>query len=60
MALVRWGTRPEQEELIATLGTIVETVAEHQFKAPAIAVVGKVVHFRDHLSKLSQVAALSQ
>jgi uroporphyrin-III C-methyltransferase len=26
IALVRWGTRPEQEELIGTLGTIVEQV----------------------------------
>jgi uroporphyrin-III C-methyltransferase len=43
IALVRWGTRPEQEELIGTLDTIVRQVEETQFEAPAIAIVGKVV-----------------
>jgi uroporphyrin-III C-methyltransferase len=43
VALVRWGTRPEQEELIGTLGTIVQQVEERSFGAPAIAVIGKVV-----------------
>ena len=43
VALVRWGTRPEQEELVGTLSTIVALVEERQFRAPAIAVIGKVV-----------------
>jgi uroporphyrin-III C-methyltransferase len=43
VALIRWGTRPDQEELIGTLGTIVSQVEESQFGAPAIAVIGNVV-----------------
>ena len=33
IALVRWGTRPEQEELIGELGTIVESVEKNGFEA---------------------------
>jgi uroporphyrin-III C-methyltransferase len=44
IALVRWGTRPEQEELIGKLGTIVESVEKTGFRAPAIAVIGSVVN----------------
>jgi uroporphyrin-III C-methyltransferase len=43
VALIRWGTRPDQEELIGTLGTIVAQVEAAQFEAPAIAIVGDVV-----------------
>lgn len=43
IALIRWGTCPNQEELVGTLGTIVERVAETGFSAPAIAVIGAVV-----------------
>jgi uroporphyrin-III C-methyltransferase len=43
IALVRWGTRPEQEELIGELGTIVEEVEKNGFTAPAIVVIGAVV-----------------
>jgi uroporphyrin-III C-methyltransferase len=52
IALVRWGTRPEQEELIATLGTVVKVVADRQFQAPAIAIVGAVVNFPEHLKSI--------
>lgn len=50
IALVRWGTRPDQEELIGTLATIVKQVEESQFEAPAIAVIGKVVDLHSILS----------
>ncbi|WYL95045.1 MAG: uroporphyrinogen-III C-methyltransferase [Gloeotrichia echinulata IR180] len=50
IALVRWGTRPEQEELIGKLGTIVEQVEQTEFGAPAIAVIGSVVHMHSILS----------
>jgi uroporphyrin-III C-methyltransferase len=51
IALIRWGTRPEQEELTGTLSTIVAQVEERQFSAPAIAVIGEVVHLHDLLSQ---------
>ncbi|MUG99558.1 uroporphyrinogen-III C-methyltransferase [Scytonema sp. UIC 10036] len=44
IALVRWGTRPDREELIGVLGTIVEQVEATQFAAPAIVVIGPVVN----------------
>ncbi|BDI14574.1 uroporphyrin-III C-methyltransferase [Nostoc cf. commune SO-36] len=50
IALVRWGTRPEQEELIGTLETIVKQVEETGFGAPAIAVIGQVVNMHSILS----------
>ena len=49
VALVRWGTTPEQETLTGTLADIVKKVEEAQFKAPAIIVVGDVVNLRDRL-----------
>lgn len=50
IALVRWGTRPEQTELIGTLGTIIEQIQETQFEAPAIAIIGKTVNLHSVLS----------
>jgi uroporphyrin-III C-methyltransferase len=50
IALIRWGTRPEQEELIGTLNTIVDQVEAAQFGAPAIAVIGAVVNLHNVLS----------
>jgi uroporphyrin-III C-methyltransferase len=52
IALVRWGTRPEQEALVATLETVVALVANRQFQAPAIAIVGAVVNFPNHLQAI--------
>jgi uroporphyrin-III C-methyltransferase len=52
IALIRWGTRPEQEELIGSLGTIIEQIEAAQFEAPAIAIVGKVVHLQQKLPTL--------
>lgn len=50
VALVRWGTTPQQETLVATLGTVVQRVQEAGFKAPAIIVVGQVVALRERLA----------
>jgi uroporphyrin-III C-methyltransferase len=43
IALIRWGTTPQQEELIGTLATIGRQIEETGFEAPAIAVIGAVV-----------------
>lgn len=50
IALVRWGTRPDQEELIGTLATIVEQIEATNFAAPAIAVIGSVVNLHEILA----------
>lgn len=50
IALVRWGTRPDQQELVGTLGTILGQVEAAEFQAPAIAVIGSVVNLHGVLS----------
>jgi uroporphyrin-III C-methyltransferase len=50
VALVRWGTRPEQEELIGTLATVAQQIAATGFSAPAIAIIGKVVNLHTLLA----------
>ncbi|NJM99303.1 MAG: uroporphyrinogen-III C-methyltransferase [Phormidesmis sp. RL_2_1] len=55
VALIRWGTRPEQDELIGTLENIVEKVRVSGFQSPAITVVGKVVDLRANLAAASPV-----
>ncbi|WP_267384077.1 uroporphyrinogen-III C-methyltransferase [Cyanobacterium sp. uoEpiScrs1] len=50
IALIRWGTRPEQTELIGTLETIIEQVQQTQIGAPAIALIGKTVNLHSILS----------
>ena len=49
IALIRWGTRTEQETLTGVLSDIVERVKTADFKAPAITVVGEVVNLREKL-----------
>ncbi|NER35502.1 MAG: uroporphyrinogen-III C-methyltransferase [Oscillatoria sp. SIO1A7] len=50
VALIRWGTRPDQEELLGTLGTIVERVEATGFEAPAVVVIGQVVNLQQVLA----------
>jgi uroporphyrinogen III methyltransferase/synthase len=47
VAIVREGTKPTQETLVGTLGTIVDDVERTQFAAPAVVVVGTVVNERE-------------
>lgn len=49
VALVRWGTRAEQEVLVGTLSDIADKARTAFFKAPAITIVGEVVNLRQKL-----------
>lgn len=49
VALVRWGTRVEQQTIVGTLETIEATVREANFQPPAVIVVGEVVLQREKL-----------
>ena len=49
VAIVREGTKPTQETLVATLATIVADVERTRFAAPAIVVVGNVVNERESI-----------
>ena len=51
IAMVRWGTRPEQEELVGTLETMTAQMEAASFGAPAIAVIGHVVDLHEILSQ---------
>ncbi len=49
VALIRWGTRPEQRTLTGDLANIAALAREADFKNPAIIVVGEVVKLRERL-----------
>lgn len=49
IALIRWGTRPEQQVVTATLETVVEEVKRVSLTSPAIIIVGQVVTLRETL-----------
>ena len=49
-ALVRWGTTPEQETLVGTVGDIADLAREKKMKPPAVLVVGGVVELREKLN----------
>lgn len=49
-AVIRWGTKPEQEALVTTVGAAAEDVAKNGLKPPAIFIVGEVVGLRDKLA----------
>lgn len=50
IALIRWGTRVEQQKLVGILDTIVDQIEATKFSAPAIAVIGNVVELESILS----------
>jgi uroporphyrinogen III methyltransferase/synthase len=49
VAIIREGTKPQQETLVATLATIVAEVERTGFSAPAIVVIGEVVRERERI-----------
>lgn len=49
VALIRWGTTPNQETITGTLKNITEKVKVANFKPPAITIVGDVVSLREKL-----------
>jgi uroporphyrinogen III methyltransferase/synthase len=50
VALVRWATTGRQETLVGTLQDIAQKAVASGFEAPAVAVFGEVVVFRDKLN----------
>ncbi len=50
IALIRWGTCPNQSELVGTFATILSQMVEVEFEAPAITVIGNVVNLHGLLA----------
>lgn len=55
VALVRWGTRSEQETLVGTLHDIVEKAAHRRLSSPVVTIIGEVVSLRDQLRWFGEV-----
>ena len=53
-AVIRWGTKPEQQVLVTTVGQAAEDVAKQGIKPPAIFIVGDVVNLRKELAWFDQ------
>ncbi|MBP2645252.1 MAG: uroporphyrin-III C-methyltransferase [Firmicutes bacterium] len=49
-AVIRWGTKPEQEVLVTTLGEAAQETARRGIKPPAIFIVGDVVSLRKDIA----------
>jgi uroporphyrinogen III methyltransferase/synthase len=50
VAVIRWGTRPDQTTVVGTLSTIGDLLKERDIKPPAVMVVGEVVKLRESLN----------
>jgi uroporphyrinogen III methyltransferase/synthase len=49
VAIVRWGTRPDQKTIVGTLQNIAGILKEKEIRPPAVMVVGEVVRLRESL-----------
>ena len=49
VAVIRWGTRPDQKTITGSLNNIAKLVKERDIKPPAVMVVGDVVKLRESL-----------
>jgi uroporphyrinogen III methyltransferase/synthase len=49
VAVIRWGTRPDQRTIVGTLKEIGRIIKEKEIKPPATMVVGEVVKLRESL-----------
>jgi uroporphyrinogen III methyltransferase/synthase len=60
VALIRWGSRSEQETITGTLNDIVQKVKAADFKPPAVTVIGEVVNLRDKLQWFEKKSLLGK
>jgi siroheme synthase len=49
VAVIRWGSMPDQQTVFGTVSTIVELVRQAQLNPPAVIVMGKVVQMAHQL-----------
>ena len=49
-AVIRWGTKSQQQTVIATVGSLPDAAKAADIKPPAVIVIGQVVQLRDQLN----------
>lgn len=49
VAVIEWGTMPQQRTMTGTLATIEGVAVRHQISHPSIIIVGEVVRLREHM-----------
>ena len=57
---VRWATRPDQQTVVGTVGTLAELVERRGLKPPATIIVGEVVRLREKLDWFSRLPLAGQ
>ena len=57
---VRWGTRPDQESVAGTLGTLPQQIHECGLKPPATIIVGEVVRLQEKLNWFERLPLFGQ
>lgn len=53
-AIIRWGTMPAQEVILATIGDLAAQVAARRLRPPTVLVVGRVARLREELGWFEQ------
>jgi uroporphyrinogen III methyltransferase/synthase len=49
VAVIRWGTRPEQKTVTSTLAELPVAIKDNEIRPPAVIVIGEVVRLREKL-----------
>jgi uroporphyrinogen III methyltransferase/synthase len=60
VAVIRWGTKGDQQTVAGTLATIVERARSESLKPPALTVVGDVVRLREKLQWFERLPLFGQ
>lgn len=60
VALIQWGTRPEQRTLVGELQNIKERAVQEGFSNPSIIIVGEVVSLREKIQWFEKKALFGQ
>lgn len=60
VALIQWGTRPEQRTLVGELQNIAERAEQEGFANPSIIIVGEVVSLREKIQWFEKKALFGQ
>lgn len=60
VAVIRWGTRPDQRTIVSKLRDLVSDIKDNEIKPPSVIVVGDVVKLRDSLKWYEKLPLFGQ